>query len=246
MTDPTAGRAWRRGVALGVAVLLTATAAVAIAVLLAGRTGTVEGRILATTAVLAGYGVLALPASMLLDLGRARPLAVAVLGLDAGAAALAVTAIWTGGDPERLQRGVWVAAVAAVAAAQIAALTARRRATDARLIRGLFVVSTALAVIVAVLVGGMIWQDAGPEPLARIAGALAVLDLLAAALQPVLARARPASVAVRMRVRLSAGPPAEVTAEGRDLAAAVAEGIRRAERGGAAAVGVDVIDHRAA
>ena len=55
-----------------VAVLVSAAAALAIAILLFGHFGQTEGRILATTAILAGYGLLTLPAAMLRDQHRRR------------------------------------------------------------------------------------------------------------------------------------------------------------------------------
>jgi uncharacterized membrane protein required for colicin V production len=64
----------RRGLLLGVAALLSATAALAVAILLFGDVGATEGRILTTTAVLAGSGVLALPVTLLWGRALARPL----------------------------------------------------------------------------------------------------------------------------------------------------------------------------
>ena len=71
---------------------------------------------------------------------------------------------------------------------------------------------------------------------------MVVLDLLAAALQPILARARAAGVRVRMRITTTPGATEEVSAEGRDLAAAVAAGIRRAEGEGGHVVAVELVE----
>ena len=60
----------KQGLLLSVAVLLSVSAALAVGILLFGEFGETEGRVLATTGLLAGYGLLALPAAMLLDRRR--------------------------------------------------------------------------------------------------------------------------------------------------------------------------------
>ena len=80
----------RRLVLIGVAVSLCATALLAIGILLFGNFGETEGRILGTTLMLAGYGLVALPAGFLLDQSRHRPLAGAVIALAATGLALAL------------------------------------------------------------------------------------------------------------------------------------------------------------
>jgi hypothetical protein len=67
----------KRFVLLAVADLLTAAAALAIGILLFGDFGSTEGRILATTALLAGYGLFALPAAVLRDQRRLAALTIA-------------------------------------------------------------------------------------------------------------------------------------------------------------------------
>lgn len=237
----------RRALLLGVAALLTASALLAVAILLIDRFGTVEGRILGTTALLGGFGLLALPAAMLLDLERAHALAAALLALCLGGAALTVTLVWWGDAPTWLGKTTGTAVALAAAAAQTAALVARRGAFEPAIVGRLLVAATALAAAVVVVFSAMIWADSGDGPGPRILGALLVLDLLAAALQPILARARAAGVRVRMRVTLAPAPPGgrgseEISADGRDAAAAVAAGIRRAERDGGAVAAVEVIE----
>jgi hypothetical protein len=80
----------KRLILLAVAVLLSGSALLAIAILLVGRFGGTEGRILGTTALLAGFGLVALPAVVLLDKERARRLAQTAVALDAIAALLAL------------------------------------------------------------------------------------------------------------------------------------------------------------
>ena len=73
----------KRILLLGVAGLLSATALLAIVILLAGHFGSTQGKILGSTALLAGYALLALPAVVLLDQGRDRRLALATASLAA-------------------------------------------------------------------------------------------------------------------------------------------------------------------
>ena len=232
----------RRALLLVVAALLTASALLAVAILLIGEFGTVQGRILGTTAVLGAYGVLALPAAMLLDLGRARRLAGVLLAFCALGAALVIALIWTGDPPVALGKTAGTVAVAGVAVAQTAVLTARRRETDPRVVGLLFVAATALAGLAAAVFSGLLWTDGGGDRIGRLLGALVVLDLLAVALGPILARARASGVRVRMRLLAATGVIGEVSAEGRDPAAAVAAGIRRAEADGARVVAVEILE----
>ena len=60
----------KRALLLAVAACLSVSALLAIGILLVGHFGETEVRILATTALLAGYGLLTLPATILLDQGR--------------------------------------------------------------------------------------------------------------------------------------------------------------------------------
>ena len=86
----------RRAVLLGVAGLLSAAALFAIVILLVGHFGRTEGRILGTTGVLAAFGVVVLPATVLLEQGRARRLAAALVAFGAVTAALYIVTIWWG------------------------------------------------------------------------------------------------------------------------------------------------------
>lgn len=92
-------RSGRRVLLVAIPVPLTATALLAIGILLFGGFGETEGRILTTTALLAGYGLLALPAGFLLDQGRIAALAADVLALAVTGFAVAVAAVWTGDPP---------------------------------------------------------------------------------------------------------------------------------------------------
>jgi len=221
----------RRILLFGVAGLLSATALLAIGILLVGHFGRTEGRILGTTALLAGYGILALPPVMLLDQGRFRPLALATAALAGVSAAVALTAVWAPSAPDALGNSVGSVTAFALAGVQVSALAARHQQRDPLVVRRLFAVSCGTAFVAASLFAAFIWTEpSGLYP--RLFGALVVLDLLLVALQPILARARPAGAVHRLRVVSSSGEPLEVTIEGGDLASAVAKAIRAAERDG--------------
>jgi hypothetical protein len=234
----------RRVLLLAVAALLTASALVAVAILLIGTFGTLQARILGSTALLAGYGILALPAAMLLDQGRARGLAAALVAVCAAAAGLALALVWQDDAPVWIGKSMITATAIAVAGALTAALAARRRDVDPPVVRTLFIASTILAAAAVALFSILMWAESLEDNAGgfRILGVLAVLALLAAALQPLLARARAAGVQVRMRITVAPGATEEVSAEGRDAAAAVAAGIRRAERAGGRVVAVELIE----
>ena len=188
MLDPGAiVRGKKRILLLGVAGLLSATALLAIGILLAGHFGSTQGRILGSTALLAGYGLLALPAVVLLDQGRCRRLALASASLAAAGAAVALAGIWS--DSETLGKTVGSVTAFALAGTQISALIARRRRADPHVVRRLFAVSSGTAVVAASLFAVLVWTQPNGSLAPRLLGSLVVLDLLLVALQPILARA---------------------------------------------------------
>lgn len=127
-------------------------------------------------------------------------------------------------------------------------LLARRRANDTVLVRRLFTASCALAAVVAAMFLFLIWApaDSAGAGFARLLGAAAVADVLAVALQPLLARAAAPVAGVRLRLTLAAGGAREVQAHGADLAAAVAGAIRDAEARGERVTGIAVVERAAA
>ena len=171
-----------------------------------------------------------LPATMLLDEGRGRVLAPAMFTLAAAGAALALAVNWMDDPPLTLGRAAGTVAVAAVAGAQISALLLLRRDSGQRIVRLLFVASTILAVVVTGMIAVIVWTEIDNE---ASAGSLAliVLDVLAAGLQPILARARPAGIEAHLRIATASGEH-EVVVSGRDLGSAVATAIRDIEAGG--------------
>jgi hypothetical protein len=230
----------RRILLLGVAALLSASALLAIAILLAGRFGGTQQRIIGTTALLAGYGVVALPGAILLDQGRRRALAAATIGLSGLGAALALASVWGRSGSETLGKSVGTATLLAVATAQAAALAARRQAGDPALVRRAFAASCATAAATGAAGTALLWTQPGSGTYPRLLGALVVLDLLLVALQPLLARARPVATEHRLRIVLASGETLQVAIEGGDLASAAAKAIRAAERSGARVARLEV------
>ncbi|HXR12790.1 MAG TPA: hypothetical protein VN770_10875 [Gaiellaceae bacterium] len=229
----------KRMLLFGVAGLLTASALLAIGILLVGRFGGTEGRILGTTALLAGYGLVALPATALLDRGHFRALAAATASLAAAGASLALASVWIPSAPDALGNTVGAVTAFALAGAQVSALAARRQPRDPPVVRRLFAVSCGSALVAASLFAALVWtQASGLYP--RLFGAVVVLDLLLVALQPLLARARPAGPTHRLRIVLTSGVTIDVTVEGGDLATATAKAIRNVERSGGRVARLDV------
>jgi hypothetical protein len=231
----------RRVLLLIVVAALCAAAAFAIAVLVMGEFGPTQGRILTTSGAVAAFGLLSLPAAVLLDQGRSRPLAGALIAAAALGFALFVVMIWSGDDPPAtLVRTVASVCVVAVALAQSAAVWARRRDDDPRVVRGLLAASWALAGALALVVIVAVWLQIDSAVYYRLLGVLVVLDLLLVALQPTLARLHAARAgAHRLALVLESGERREVVGRGRDFAAAVAGAVREAEAGGGRVVGVE-------
>jgi hypothetical protein len=218
---------------LGVVVSLSAAATLAIGILLFGEFGETEGRILGSTALVALYGLLALPAAILLDQARLARLATAVLALSGVGLSLALAAVWSGDPPEELGKSVAAVTAFAAALAQTSALAARRRERDPAAVRRLFAVSVALAVVLAALVTVAAWAEIEDnDGYFRILAAVAVLDALVVALQPILAFARPAREAHRLRIGVEPATEIETTVEAADFAGAAAKAIRAIERDG--------------
>jgi hypothetical protein len=221
-----------RRILLAIAALLSVSALLAVGILLAGRFGETEGRILRTTALLGAYGLVALPSTMLVDQRRATGLAAVGLALAALAAWLALVAVWSPEPPDDLGRAVGNTTVLAVLVAQLAALTGRRRGRDPASVQRLYLLAWALGALVAVLATAVIWTGSEHGLALRILAALAVLDLLATALQPLLARARPAAAAYRLELEDEMGELSTVEVEAADLGAAAAKAIRSLEQRG--------------
>lgn len=218
----------RRILLLIVAALLSASALLAVGILLFGRFGETEGRILGTTALVAGYGLLALPGAILFDQHRLRRLGASVGALAVAGATLALVSVWAAGSGDRLGKWIGTVTLILVAAAQTAALAARNRDRDPRSVRVLFTASIIVGAAAAGMLTGLLWSEAGDD-YGRFAAALVVLDAGAVALQPILARARVEPGTVRLRVLVDEGDTVDLDVQARDLAAAAAKAIRTVE-----------------
>lgn len=175
---------------LGLIASLVATAAIAIGVLLFGEFDDTTARILLTTAILSLASLLALPAGVLLDQGRAPLLAWTTILLVVGAFLIAMLLVWAkwdgGDDPWWKALAVW--ATFAAAAAQASATTSRRRAGDPPAVRTLYVVAIGISLAVAVMVSSAVAKEIDDETFYRALGALVVADILFVILQSVARR----------------------------------------------------------
>jgi MFS family permease len=238
--SPGSPRRGKQVLVLAVVVALCTTAVLAIGILLFGHFGELEGRILITTALLAAYGLLALPAGFLFDQARLERLAGALVLMTAAGFALAIAAAWWPNEPPAaLGKANATATVFAVAAAQIAALAARQRTSDPLSVRRLFASSAVLVLAVATMVSIAAWAEIGAQGYFRILGSIAVLDVLAVALQPILALSRSRGSTYRLRVRVEPSGTVEMTVEAANLAAASAKAIRAIERDGREVTGLE-------
>lgn len=222
---------------------LTTTALLAIGILLFGHFGQIEGRILMTTMLLAGYGLLALPAGFLFDQERLTGLAWTVLALASAGFALSAGLVWSGDDPpEELAKTAATIAAFAVASTQIAALAVRRHERDPESVRRLFVASTALVLGLALMATVAAWAEIDASAFYRALAAGVVLDVLLVALQPILAVARREPTTHRLRILVEGGGEVETTVEAPDFASAAARAIRTLERDGARVRGVSRLE----
>jgi hypothetical protein len=220
----------KRAAIIGVAASLCVTAALAIGILLFGTFGDTQVRILGTTALLGGYGLLALPAGSLLDQDRARALAILLTVVCAMGFLVSVAALWIPGPPDALGKSVGTLAMFAVATTQTAFLTARRTPHDPRIVGRLFIAATAIAFVVASMFSAAFWAGLEYEVYFRVAGALAVADALAVLLQPIVARLSPSKQReYRLKLYLDTGDELDFEIKATSLAKALAIAVAAAE-----------------
>ncbi len=230
----------RRIFLLALLASMCATAALAIGILLFSEFDETAARVLGSTATLSFFSLLALPAGVLLDRGRFLGLAWASLAVSALGFVLVLVLLWVDWDdePETLWKSALTASVFAVAGAQAAATTARRKADDSTSVRGLYAAGIVLALVLAAMASVAAWGEIEATGYYRALGALAVLGLLTTLLQPVLRRmagtgATPGEPAAhRIRVTLADGRSLDREESGRDFADAVARAVRALEREG--------------
>jgi preprotein translocase subunit SecG len=207
---------------------LCVTAGIAIVVLLSGSFDDTSWRILGTTSAVSFFGLLAVPAGVLLERGRAQWLGRVSAILTGVSFALTLPLVWTDWSTS-LGKAWGVLTTLALAAAQACAVESRRRDTDsvavARLANGSMLTGSVLAAmgVAAIL------NEIDNGGFYRALGALGVLDVLLVVVSAVLRRGS-GPIGQTHRVRLD-GRVVEIAA--RDFAGAVATAIRQAERDGA-------------
>jgi hypothetical protein len=202
---------------------LVASGILAIGILLIAEFDETAGRILATTGLIGGFSLLALPAGALLDRGIARRLAWTTVVLAGAGLVVTAVLVWAGDDAEFGWK-----------AAQTAAGVSRRRETDPASVGALQVAATVGAFTAASMGAAAAWAEIDDTTYFRLLGALVVADLLAVLLQPALRRMAGESHTTEARiVFLVAGTP---SAEGIDAARAALEAhgtrVTRVERKG--------------
>jgi hypothetical protein len=206
---------------------LCLTAAIAVVVLLSGHFDETSWRILGTTSAISFFGLLGVPVGMLLERGRAVTLARISGVLTSAAFALTLAVIW-----RHWANGVgktWgVVLTLAVAAAQAAAVEARRRDNDTPAISLLTAGSMLTGGVLAAMGVMAILTEIHNGTFYRALGAVAVIDVALLAIVAVLRRGvGPIAQAHRIRINGEL-----IEAPGRDFATAVAAAIRAAEKEG--------------
>src|SRR5215218_6694760 len=225
-----------------VAASLVATAALAMGTLVLGDFGETEGRILLTTASISFFGLLGLPAGVLLDQRRRRPLAIAELATSGLAFLLALNLIWIQWDDagDAAWKSFVVVTTVAGALTQAAGVEVRRRQTDPAWISRLALASHATGALLATLVAVAALAEIDSGGYYRGLGAVAVANVLLVALQPILRRmAGQPAAAYRFVCVLDDGRRDAGERGGRDFPAAVADAIRELEGGDAREIGVE-------
>jgi hypothetical protein len=169
---------------------LCITALLAIGALLFGSFGDTAGRILATTALVAGFSLFAMPAGMLLDRERAVVLAWLTITLASLALLGMLLLVWQAiEDSEGAWRAVGGLIALAFGAAQLSTTTSWLRPDDSRastrLYRASVVTGAAFVALVCVALAVPVEDD---ESFFRVLGAVAVLNVLAVLLQPFVRR----------------------------------------------------------
>jgi hypothetical protein len=222
---------WRRILLGTVAAAAIASASVAVAFLLFGAFGETEGRILATTALLAVHGLLALPSAVLLDNRRRRGLAILASIAVALSLALLLAIVWAGMSEDQ---PVWLgklggtAAFWAAAGVQAAALAAWRMDEQPSPVRGLFRTACALGATLAAAITAAMWLELESQLFFRLFATGVVIDLLVVVLQPLLVAARARRARYVLRVRLVDGSARDVDVEAVSFAVAAKRAIERA------------------
>jgi hypothetical protein len=223
---------------------LLATAGLAIGFLLLADFNERTWKVIGTTALLSGFSLLGLPGAALLDQGRAIALRWANLLLSGAGLTLSLVLVWSESDSERSWKVLVVLVAFGGATAQASGTTARRRADDPRSVQLLYLGALAGGVLLASLISLAAWQEIEDEGFYRFLGALAVAEVLAVVLQPILRRTagRAAPVALTsfsFTCTLDDGREVERREDATDFASAVASAITELERSSASVLRIE-------
>lgn len=223
---------------------MLATAGLAIGFLLLADFNERTWKVIGTTALLSGFSLLGLPGAALLDQGRAIALGWANLLLSGAGLTLSLVLVWSESDSERSWKVLVVLVAFGGATAQASGTTARRRAGDPRSVQLLYLGAHAGGVLLASLISLAAWQEIEDEGFYRFLGALAVAEVLAVVLQPILRRTtgRAAPVALTsfsFTCTLDDGREVERREDAPDFASAVASAITELERSSASVLRIE-------
>jgi hypothetical protein len=207
---------------------LCLTAAIAVVVLLSGHFDETSWRILGTTSAISFFGLLGVPVGMLLERGHAVALARISGALTCSAFVLTLVVIWRYHWANDVGKTWGVLFTLAVAAAQAAAVEARRRDNDTPAISLLTAGSMLTGGVLAAMGVLAILTEITNGTFYRALGAVAVVDVALIAIVAVLRRGV-GPIAQGHRIRLDGEL---IEAPGRDFASAVAAAIRTAEKEG--------------
>jgi hypothetical protein len=188
--DSTFKRAFLRALVFS----LCATAGLAIITLLFGEFDETAGRIVATTAFISLYSLMALPGGSLLDRGTHALLGWGTLLASGLALLLAMNLVWADwrDTSDTSWKLVGIATVVAGAFAQASATTWRRRPDDSATLVRLYGISLLTGPALALMIINALLNEVEDGTYYRFLGALAVANLLVAIVQPIIRRMKPA------------------------------------------------------
>jgi hypothetical protein len=222
----------RRLLLIATVTALSVTALIAILALLAGDFDDRQLRILATTGGFGLSSLIAMRGTALIDRGRYLTLGRTVIGVSALAFLIELWILWLDTDSEAAWKSYVCAIAVAGALGQIAGMIARQRATDPPSIGFLVTGAGTCAVVLALMACYAALAEVEDAGYYQLFGAVAVLNVLALVLQPVVRRLgqpAPAAHEGHFVLLLADGRRIEYEA-GTDLPAAVANSLR--EHGG--------------
>jgi hypothetical protein len=225
----------RRLLLVGAIVALSVTAIIAIVALLVGDFADTELRVLATTGGFGLSSLIAMRGTALLDQRRHIALGRAVIALSALSFLIELWILWLDDDNDLAWKSYVCSISIAVAAAQIAGMLGRRRATDPAWIPRLVWAAGTTAVVAAAMGWAAAIGEIGRAGYYRVVGAVVVLNVFLVMLQPVLRRLGKPGAAIEgsgRRFVLVLADGSRIDREAADLPAAVARALREAEQSG--------------